>query len=265
MSVSHVKDHVKSVTIFGSSSPRTPQMYCDAAFDLGAGLASLGYRCVHGGGKYGVMGSITSGAQSRKGAVFGVVHAQFCVDNGEDQRLVLENSGCALHICDGPDLVIRKKMLYDNGDCIVVMPGGIGTFEELCETVSAKSLGMMGLKKKGICVCNVNGYFDGFIQMMHRASKDDLLYGNVDLFFDVVSTPAEAIEWCKNKLSNLSTENSEMDDAVNSRVIVKDNSSIASAVSRAGDDSRPHIPKYTLPFIMGLTLGGVIAFAALRK
>ncbi len=101
--------------------------------------------------------------------------------------------------------------------------------------------------------------------MIHRAANDDLLYGKVDLFFDVVSTPAEAIEWCKNKLSNLSTEDSDMDDAVNSRVIVKDNSSIASVISKAGDDNSSHLPKYALPFIAGLALGVAVAFGALRK
>ncbi len=174
---------------------------------MGAGLAKLGYRCVHGGGKSGVMGNLTSGAQSEQGAVYGVVHKMFCVDNGEDERLVSSKGG-GLLVVGGPDLVERKQKLVDSGECLVILPGGVGTFEEMCETISAKSLGMMGLKNKGICVLNIDGFFDGWLAQMERAYRDGLLYGPVNGFFDLVTTPEEAISWTVKQMVNKSSPSS---------------------------------------------------------
>ena len=162
---------------------------------------------MHGGGKSGVMGNLTSGAQSQQGAVYGVVHKMFCVDNGEDERLVQAKGG-GLLVVGGPDLVERKQKLVDSGECLVILPGGVGTFEEMCETVSAKSLGMMGLKNKGICVVNIDGFFDGWLPQMDRAHLDGLLYGPVNSFFDLVTTPEEAISWTVKQMTNKSPNSS---------------------------------------------------------
>lgn len=81
-------------------------------------------------------------------------------------------------------------------------PGGVGTFDELWEAICAKSLSMKGLSNKPICLVNTNGFYDGFIMQMQRASEDKLLYNKVEEYFHVSNTPQDALEWCERAFSN---------------------------------------------------------------
>ncbi len=132
-------------------------------------------------------------------------------------------------------------------------------------TQVAKSLGMMGLKSKKICVCNMNGYFDGFLQMMRRASDDNLLYGNVNLFFDVVSTPEEAVEWCKRQFSNSPSESTEIDSSINSRVVAREKETSSPPAKTNSTNSSFSLQQHSLPFLAGLALGVAVAFGILRS
>ena len=44
------------ISVFGSSSDKTPKQFIDMAYELGALIAENGCVCVNGGGCYGVMG-----------------------------------------------------------------------------------------------------------------------------------------------------------------------------------------------------------------
>ena len=37
----------------------------------------------------------------------------------------------SLEIIEGKDLTVRKRRLLDAGDCLVTLPGGVGTFDEV--------------------------------------------------------------------------------------------------------------------------------------
>ena len=45
----------------------------------------------------------------------------------------------------GDDLGERKQLLLDNSDCLIVLPGGVGTFDEFWDSVCGKSLNMKGI------------------------------------------------------------------------------------------------------------------------
>lgn len=195
------------ITVFGSSAIKTPKIYLEESFQLGVLIAQHGYTCINGGGKNGVMGALNEGCRSKNGKIIGVIHSMFCVDGQEDEKL------SELVIVDGNDLTERKQLLLDNGDCILIMPGGVGTFDEFWETVSAKSLGMKELQHKPICLVNINGFYNGFITQLHRAFDDQLLYLHATDYFHIVSNVNEAFEWCEAyHTSQLANENSEIDN-----------------------------------------------------
>jgi predicted Rossmann-fold nucleotide-binding protein len=45
---------------------------------------------------------------------------------------------------NGIDLTARKQVLLDNGDGVLILPGGVGTLDELWDSVCGKSLKMKG-------------------------------------------------------------------------------------------------------------------------
>jgi hypothetical protein len=99
-------------------------------------------------------------------------------------------------VSKGEDLGERKQLLLDNSDCILVMPGGAGTFDEFWESVCAKSLNMKGLTHKPISIVNIDGYYDGFIMQLDRAYSENLLYLHPSEYFHVGKTTEESLNWC---------------------------------------------------------------------
>lgn len=53
---------------------------------------------------------------------------------------------------------------------------------------------MKGLGSKPIVVLNHDGFYDGFIAQLKRAGSENLLYTEVEDYFSVASTPAEAVK-----------------------------------------------------------------------
>ena len=144
---------------------------------------------MNGAGKYGCMGGLNDGCLDAGGYVIGVIHRKFCVDFGEHRGIQ------KLIIVDGADLSERKYRLLDNSDSVIVMPGGVGTFEELWDAVSAKSLDMSDMVSKPICLVNINGYYDGFIQQLDRASREGLLFGPKESYFHITATTEAALDY----------------------------------------------------------------------
>ena len=145
-----------SVCVFASSRESNPR-FTKAALELGNLLAEKGLLCVNGAGQFGCMGALNKACHANGGKIRGIIHKKFVVDFGES-ALIKD-----LIVSDGDDLVERKQLLMDNGDCIIVLPGGIGTFDEFWDAVGARSLGMKGMGQKPICLVNVDGFYDGFI------------------------------------------------------------------------------------------------------
>ena len=55
---------------------------------------------------------------------------------------------------------------------VCTSPGGVGTFDEIWDSVCGKSLGMKGMKFKPICLINTDGFYDGFVVQMDRSQKE---------------------------------------------------------------------------------------------
>jgi uncharacterized protein (TIGR00730 family) len=56
-----------------------------------------------------------------------------------------------------PDLFVRKQKMIERSDAFMVLPGGLGTYDEFFEVLTAAQL---GVHAKPIIVVNVNGYYD---------------------------------------------------------------------------------------------------------
>lgn len=68
-------------------------------------------------------------------------------------------------VATGDGLAERKRLLVEGCDCIIALPGGAGTFDELWESVAEVGLGFRNIPI--VCV-NVDGYYDSFHTMITR-------------------------------------------------------------------------------------------------
>ncbi|MEO0398204.1 MAG: TIGR00730 family Rossman fold protein [Pseudomonadota bacterium] len=138
---------MKSLCVYCGSKFGDDPVYAEAAKALGAATAARGWRLVYGGGKLGLMGAAAGAARDAGGAVFGVI-----------PKFLVELEG----ILDGVEHKVvdtmheRKMLMFEEADAILTLPGGIGTLEEVIETVSWARL---QLHRKPIILLNANEYW----------------------------------------------------------------------------------------------------------
>jgi len=66
----------------------------------------------------------------------------------------------------------RKALMADLADGFIAMPGGFGTFEELCEAITWTQL---GLQRKRCGLLNVAGFFDPLLQLFAHAAAQGFI------------------------------------------------------------------------------------------
>jgi len=185
-----------NVCVYGSSSAKTPEKYLEASRKLGILIAENKHVCINGAGRAGCMGALNDGCSSAGGMIKGVIHSKFIVDF-DDHKAISH-----MLIAEGNDLQERKKLLARDADCIIALPGGPGTWDELWEMACLKQL---RFTKIPLCILNIDGFYDGFRIQLERAHQDKILYQHPDDIVYFATTPEEALNWCLNEISKNQT------------------------------------------------------------
>jgi uncharacterized protein (TIGR00730 family) len=139
---------IKSVCVYCGSSSQVDQRYRDAAVALGALLARCRTTLVYGGGRVGLMGLLADACLQAGGEVIGVIPEflrRYEVGHGAVTELVVVDN---MHQ--------RKQQMFDRSDGFVILPGGLGTLEEMFEVLTWKQL---RLHDKPIVIADIAGYW----------------------------------------------------------------------------------------------------------
>ena len=170
----------KSLCVFCGSKNGNSSIYKEAAEKLGEQLAKNQIKLVYGGGSLGLMGELSKSVHKNNGEVLGIIPKHLLQIEGIDKNLG--------DIIITDNMHIRKKTMYDNSDAFLCLPGGIGTLEEVSETITWFQL---NISRKPIFFLNINGYWDNFRILLEQfvslefASTDLLNYFS---FFESVET-----------------------------------------------------------------------------
>jgi uncharacterized protein (TIGR00730 family) len=155
---------MKNICLFCGSNVGARPSYAQAAADFGRALAQRKMTLVYGGGSVGLMNIAAEAALAAGGDVIGVITEQLMVREvghpGLTQLTVV------------PTMHERKALMAKTADAFVALPGGFGTFDELCEMATWDQL---GIQTKPLVLVNLEGYFDGFLAQLDRAVADRLL------------------------------------------------------------------------------------------
>ncbi|HEY2411292.1 MAG TPA: TIGR00730 family Rossman fold protein [Pirellulaceae bacterium] len=153
-----------SICVFCGSSAGARPDYATAAAAFGRMLADRSIRLVYGAGNVGLMGVLADAALAAGGSVIGVI-PQMLVDRelahrGTDLRIVT-----SMHE--------RKALMAELSEAFVALPGGLGTYEELCEVLT---WGQLHIHTKPVACLNVAGYFDPLVRMLDHAVAEGFLF-----------------------------------------------------------------------------------------
>ena len=139
---------IKRLCVYCGSSGAVEPQFREAASALGTRLGAAGIELVYGGGRVGLMGLLADAALAAGGKVTGIIPARLL-------RAEVAHPGVGeLVVVDS--MHDRKRLMAERADAFAVLPGGIGTLDELFETLSWKQL---DLHDKPILLVDIGGYW----------------------------------------------------------------------------------------------------------
>lgn len=174
---------IKAVCVYCGSSARVKDVYQNSAKELGALLAQENYRTIYGGASVGLMGLLADHALAAGGTVTGIMSRNL-VDYEIDHKGLSE-----IHIVD--TMHKRKQMMVDFADAFVVLPGGVGTLDELFEVITWKQI---GLHDKPIIIVNINNYWEKMVEMLRAVGEEGFMRTDQDHLYTVVETVQDVPE-----------------------------------------------------------------------
>lgn len=137
-----------TVCVYCGSSPEAAPAWLEDARRFGAALAAADLRLVYGGGGMGLMGACARAVHGAGGRVLGVI-PEFLTQ--------IEHTVPEVETVVVQSMHQRKIRMFEEAGAFVVLPGGIGTLEEVIELLSWRRL---GLHDKPIVFYNPAGFWD---------------------------------------------------------------------------------------------------------
>ena len=156
---------MKSICVFCGSSDTIHADYLAAARQMGRTLAERGIRLVFGGGKTGLMGAVAGGVLEAGGEVIGVIIPSM-------NTSALAYVGLTqMDVVDG--MHARKARMHELAEGYIALPGGLGTFDELFETVT---WAQTGAHEKPVGLLNVRNYYAPLFAAIDHAVQEGFVF-----------------------------------------------------------------------------------------
>jgi uncharacterized protein (TIGR00730 family) len=184
------------VSVFGSARTLPENKYYKTAEEIGFLLTLKGYGVITGGGP-GIMEAANKGAKRGGGKSVGLnIELPFEQSHND----FIDND----KILNFDYFFVRKVMFVKYAQGFIVLPGGVGTLDELFEAITLIQTGKIG---KFPIVLVGHSYWNGMIKWIKATMLElekNISASDLDLF-SVVDTPEEAVEVIEEfyKLYNL--------------------------------------------------------------
>lgn len=182
------------ICVYGAASPTIDAEYIEKVEELGKKMADCGHSLVFGGGANGLMGAAARGIRSGGGYIVGVIPKFF------DNESVEEICGFCDELIFTDTMRQRKQIMEEKSDAFIVVPGGIGTFEEFFEILTLKQLCR---HNKPIAIYNVKGYYDELNAVMEQAIQKGFIRRNCTGLYKISDDIGELFEYIEAPSDNV--------------------------------------------------------------
>jgi uncharacterized protein (TIGR00730 family) len=181
-----------NLCVYCGSGPGKQPAYMAAARTLGKSLADNGIGLVYGGGSMGLMGETARAVLENGGRVTGII-PEFLT---QKERM----------LTDVQELIVtatmheRKLTMFEKSDGFIVLPGGLGTLEELSEV---STWAQLDRHNKPIIICNIDGYWEPLLTLFSHMREEHFIRPGLDFKFEVVKDANEAVPAFLNRIANV--------------------------------------------------------------
>ena len=152
---------IKNISVFCGAHLGNNPIYASEAKKVAEVIVEKGMNVVFGGGDVGLMGVVSHTAIDNGGEVLGISLQSLYeleLTNPRIQEVVVAQT-----------LLERKDIFMQRSDAFIVLPGGVGSLDELAEVMCSNQLGIIN---KPIGILNTNGYYDHLLAWMKKAVEE---------------------------------------------------------------------------------------------
>ena len=155
---------MKTISIFcGAHEGKNPK-YAQSAKIISEAIAKKGISVVFGGGNVGLMKIISDTALDNGVEVLGIslksLHALELANPRLNEIVVTDT------------LLDRKDEFMSRSDAFIVLPGGVGSLDELAEIMASNQLGIIN---KPVGILNTEGYYDHLLKWFDKAVEEGFI------------------------------------------------------------------------------------------
>jgi len=173
---------LEKICVFCGSQPGVNSAYAEAARDLGRLFAQQNITLIFGGGMTGIMGILADAVLAAGGRAVGIIP-----DSMNAPKVVHDN---LTELIVTSDMSTRKAKMVAVSDAFIALPGGLGTLDELFETLT---LSQLGYEPKPIGVLNVAGYYDPLVALIDHAIQAGFIRPQFRNIFTQQAAPADLL------------------------------------------------------------------------
>jgi uncharacterized protein (TIGR00730 family) len=167
--------------VFLGSSPGKRPEYRAKAIELGEYLLKEDITLIYGGGDIGLMGILAETVMNGGGRAIGYIPEKL-------EERVGEIRLTEIHVV--PDMHARKKEMYGRSDAFIVLPGGIGTLDELFETFTWHQL---GYHRKPIGLLDACGFYEQLESFLDHIVEEGFMTQSQRNILQHAETPSELV------------------------------------------------------------------------
>lgn len=175
------------ICVFCSSNNHVPEKFRLAAAQLGEFLAENGHTLIYGGATGGLMDEIAKAVFENRGEIIGVI-PEIIKQSG---RL----SQYPTKLIETANMNERKKVMKNEADAFVVLPGGYGTMDEMFDVVSSA---IVGEHRKPLFCLNLDGFYDSLLKQIERMKEESCIPQNETYAPVFVCSLGECFEMINN-------------------------------------------------------------------
>ncbi len=178
-----------NICVFGAASDLIDKYYTDTAEKLGEMIGKRGHNLVFGAGNNGMMGAVARGVKKENRHITGVIPDFF-----KEERIEQIYNQCD-ELIYTETMAQRKSKMEDLADAFIVVPGGVGTFEEMFEIITLKQLGR---HTKPIALYDINDYYDKLEDFLAHSQKQKFIREECSLLYFVSDDAKEILDYIEN-------------------------------------------------------------------
>jgi uncharacterized protein (TIGR00730 family) len=154
----------RTIGVFCGTRAGARSEYVELAREFGRSLALRGLELVYGAGGVGIMGALADAALAAGGSVTGIIPSTLHARERSDLARGTVYVARSMHE--------RKALMYRLSAGFAVLPGGIGTLDELMEVATWNQLALID---KRLVVVNCRGFFDPMLSMLDHLVTEGFL------------------------------------------------------------------------------------------